>query len=172
MNVVLGSTSVDKQQLLEQFLKQKVVGVKANSEIDHQPLSEKETRDRAINRAKNALKIKPKSDLAVVMECGLEKINGVYHLVCVVAVLDGKTGKLKIGANQKRPLPKIVSQQVEGGKEFGNVIREFESKNKAKEDEELINREKSFLEALQQAFNDQTPLAKRESETNGTDSGN
>lgn len=151
MVIVLGSTSIEKKKLLEQFLKQKVETVLADSEINHQPLSESETELGAINRAKNALKLKPNCEMSIGMEGGLEKVNGIYYLVCVVAVIQSN-GTIKIGTSQKRRLPELVSKQIDEGKLFGELIREFENKNKTPEINELVTRKESFLEALKQVF--------------------
>ncbi len=163
MKIVLGSTSEAKKEILDNALKTaiagkyQIVGVSADSGVSDQPLIEDETVKGAVNRAKNAFKQVSDADFAVGLEGGLHKANGSdYFLVCGVAIVDN-TQKVYIGLGGQLELPKEVSNSIKNGEQFGEVIREYEAKNKNDENasllvESLISREASFTQAINNAY--------------------
>jgi len=154
MKIVLGSKSEDKKEILkkafkELHLKPVVESVEVDSEITDQPLDKETTHKGAVNRARNARKIKPNADLWVGLEGGLHDYGEGYHLVTIVCLID-QCGKEYLGNGTEIALPKTVSQRVKKGEQFGHAIREYAKDHKI--DENLITREIPFAEAVQNAY--------------------
>ena len=164
MKILLGSTSEQKinivRHVFDQEVKAEIIPCKIESEVTDQPLDFETTKKGAINRTRNALesyKLKDE-DFAIGLEGGLEKIDGLFNMVCV-AVIMNRAGRMSVGKSEFLPLPRIVSDRVISGEQFGVVIREFNNtidKTTAPEVfnqvAELISREKSFEVAIRVAY--------------------
>ncbi len=153
MKILIGTTSEQKIGIVKNVLKSKninaeIIPVEVNSDIVDQPLDEETTMQGSINRALNATKQNKDTDydFSIGLEGGLVLINDNFNLVCAVSIVD-KNQNIFTGISQKTPLPQKVSERVKNGEQFGIVIRELE-----KETSELINRTKSFSEALENAL--------------------
>ena len=59
------------------------------------------------------------------MEGGLVDVDGLYHLLCVVSIINPK-GAVYTGLSKKLPLPITVSDNVKNGAQFGVEIRKYE----------------------------------------------
>lgn len=154
MKVVLGSINPDKAKIVENSFKEirlevEIVAVEASSGVTHQPLDRETTLKGAVNRAKSARKIEPRSDFWLGLEGGLQDCEGLYNLV-TFACLISKTGENFIGEGQEIPLPKKVSDDIRKGGRFGEVIREFSKSHKI--DENLITRFTPFTQAIQNSY--------------------
>jgi|GEM_PF-1542638 len=158
-NIFLGTTSQAKLNIVKSLLGENynIIPVGVDSGITDQPLDEDTTIRGAINRAKRAIKSDQAYEFSIGLEGGLTKINGLYYLVCVAALID-HFGNIYLGISNKLPLPKKVSDEVEKEKQFGEVIREFMKDTKETSPlfidhiQELIDRKKSFSEALNNAL--------------------
>jgi len=158
-NIFLGTTSQAKLDIVKSLLGENynVIPVNVDSGITDQPLDEDTTIRGAINRAKRAIKPDQVYEFSVGLEGGLVKINRLYYLVCVVALID-HFGNIYLGISNKLPLPKEVSNEIENGKQFGEAIREFMKNTKetapsfVEHIQELIDRKKSFSKALNSAL--------------------
>lgn len=163
MKIALGSLSEQKAGIAERALRvfgaSQIVGVDVSSGVTDQPLDERTTIEGALNRARRALGMHPDASAGLGLEAGLVDIDGVFNLLCVAAVVT-PAQVTSIGKNSKMiPLPRIVSDDVRSGKQFGEEIRAYLKDNKTKMDmgeialiEELINREQSFESAIVDAF--------------------
>lgn len=154
MKIILGSESKDKEKILtnsfsELNLNVEIEGVKVDSEIDSQPLDKEVTRSGAVNRAKNARKLKPSADFWVGLEGGLHDYGEGYHLVTYAYLLD-KEGDGFEGKGEEIHLPLEVSKRVRNGEWFGDVIREYAKNNEI--DNNLITRLSPFTNAVQNAY--------------------
>jgi inosine/xanthosine triphosphatase len=162
--ILLGTTSKSKLDIIRSVFDSgyEIIPVEVKSGITDQPLDEDTTIEGAVNRAKNAtVSSQQEYEFSIGLEGGLEKINNLYYLVCVAALIDQK-GNVYIGISNKLPLPRDVSEDVEKGKQFGESIREFMKnlqKNSAKHStqliehiQELIDRKKSFSMAINTAL--------------------
>ena len=157
--ILLGTTSDAKLNIIKDIVKDSynVVPVDVDSGISDQPLDEETTIQGAINRAKQATLETHDYEFSIGLEGGLSKINGIYCLVCVSAIVD-KKDNVYIGVSNKLPLPKEVSEKVLRGEQFGEVIREFMKNTKEVAPEfldhirELIERKKSFTSAFRTSF--------------------
>ena len=157
--ILLGTTNETKFKIIKDFIKDSynIVPVNVDSGISDQPLDEETTIQGAINRAKQATHKMQNYEFSIGLEGGLSKINGIYCLVCVSAIVD-KKDNVYIGVSDKLPLPKEVSKRVFRGEQFGEVIREFMKNTKETAPEfldhiqELIERKKSFTSAFRTSF--------------------
>jgi len=158
MKVALGSISESKLKYVKNFFHEKglaleLVPTKVASGISDQPLSEEETVTGAINRAINAFE--SGVAIAIGLEGGLHAIKSRYYLVCAAAIHTGE-GNTYIGVSGKLPLPLKVSEVVKKGAKFGKAIRKYEFENESAElhglIDELISREMSFAQAIENAF--------------------
>lgn len=161
--ILLGTTSQSKLEIVKSVLQTnyEIVPVNVESGVVDQPLNEDTAIKGAVNRAKNAVGFSQEYEFSIGLEGGLEKINDLYYLVCVVALVDQR-GNVYIGISDKLPLPKEVSKRIGKGEQFGAVIREFmkniqsNSLNNStpliEHIQELIDRKKSFSMALNTAL--------------------
>jgi non-canonical (house-cleaning) NTP pyrophosphatase len=158
-NIFLGTTSQAKLDIVKSLLGENynVIPINVDSGTTDQPLDEDTTIQGAITRAKRAVNSDQVYEFSVGLEGGLTKINGLYYLVCVAALID-RSSNVYLGISNKLPLPKEVSNKIENGKQFGKIIREFRDKTKETAPsfieyiQELIDRKKSFSEALTTAL--------------------
>ncbi|MFX1565330.1 MAG: inosine/xanthosine triphosphatase [Promethearchaeota archaeon] len=91
MHVVLGSQNPVKQEAVRQafelyFDEVSVISVGVNSGVQPFPMSESETLQGAINRAKSAHKEKPQANFAIGIEGGLTQFNNTYYIQAIAAV--------------------------------------------------------------------------------------
>lgn len=161
--VLLGTTSQSKLDIVRSTLQSdyEIIPVDVESGIPGQPLDENITIEGAINRAKNATNSSQEYIFSIGLEGGLEKINDLYYLLCVVALVD-RNGSVYIGISNKLPLPREVSECIGNGEQFGVAIREFmkniqnnslnNSTQLIEHVQELVDRKKSFLIALNTAL--------------------
>ncbi len=154
MKVILGSKNTDKIKILknalaEIHLEAEVFGIEVDSQIANQPLDKEVTQMGAINRARNARKIKPDADFWFGLEGGLHDYGEGYHLV-TFACLINKSGNQFIGEGEEIHLPEEVSKKIKNGGWFGDAIREYAKDHKI--DENLITRLSPFKQAAQNAY--------------------
>lgn len=160
MKILIGTTSDQKIEIIKKVLDKSgvtydAVPYKVESGIVDQPIDEGTTIQGSINRATNAVQLNGNDeyDLAVGLEGGLCMINDLYHLVCVVSIVN-KDKRVFTGVSRKTPLPRVVSERINRNEQFGDVIRGFEKEIDAKNEDiielttELVNRTKSFSEAF------------------------
>lgn len=160
MKIVLGSTSQDKKDIMEEALLPhlndfEIILAEVDSGIKEQPLGQDQVVEGAKNRAREALKKFSGAEFSLGLEGGLEKIDGNFFLICA-AVIHAK-GKYFTGLGSKLALPVKVSQEIDRGGFFGKVIREFKEENKNNESllllvNSLISREELFTEAIRNAY--------------------
>jgi len=161
MKIALGSTSEDKKKILTDVLfrfniKPVIIGVDVDSMIADQPFGEETIIKGAINRAKGAFSRVQDCDFSIGLEGGLSLIEDNYFLVCVAVIIDN-VGKKYIGLSSKLSLPRIVSERIKKGEQFGQVIREFEKNNRNSENilsvvSNLIKRDVAFKEAITNSY--------------------
>jgi non-canonical (house-cleaning) NTP pyrophosphatase len=162
MIILLGSESAQKKEVLRSALWEllacglEVVPFPAASSVADQPLDTATTVRGSRNRALDAAaRYEGKFDFSFGMEGGLELVDGLYHLVCAVTVLDCE-GRMETGMSALRSLPLAVSESVGAGRSFGRAMRahaaqlsDQEEKRKAAE---LIDRTQPFTEAIRAAW--------------------
>jgi len=127
MKIVVGSTNPVKTDAVKQaaasFYTQTTIeikGVRVGSGVAEQPLSDKEMITGAKNRAQAALKAEPEADLAVGLEGGLHKIDGVWYGRSWMAVTD-RSGRFGVGASASVAVPERMMELVHAGKDMKEV---------------------------------------------------
>ncbi len=96
-----------------------VQSIETTSGVTHQPMNDTETRQGAINRARNARKNQSHADFWVGIEGGIEEINGdMYAFAWIVILSKLLTGSSRSGSFL---LPKKVADLVRQGIELGEA---------------------------------------------------
>jgi len=149
MKILLGSDSESKFNTLKEVIpRENIVPLAVNPDITEQPLDIETTTKGSVNRARNAIQAyRSDFDYSVGMEAGLEMVDSIYNLVCIVSLID-KKGKVMTTQSGYVPLPKEVSDAVTRGEEFGTAVRDYQKKENSTVVKELISRQGSFLQAL------------------------
>lgn len=126
MLVVIGSTNPVKiaavKSAFEKVWPKKEFifkGIKVDSGVSHQPMSDAEAIVGARNRAVIAMK-KSKADFGVGLEGGLQKINGKWF-DCGWIVIADKNGIEGIGSSIKMQTPDKMMRLIIKGRELGEV---------------------------------------------------
>jgi len=162
MIILLGSDSLQKIGILQGYLEDVLEGdfgivpLRVASGISQQPLSKEETREGAINRAYRAAEqFGEHYHYSFGLEAGLESIGGLYHFICVTAIVY-PDGSLGIGESSPVPLPGDASERVMSGEYLGTIIRDYRDLSAGAEEravvEDLINRRKGFIQAISKAW--------------------
>lgn len=140
MKVGVGSENpVKLQSVKEAFQKVwpkrkfKVIGVKVDSGVSSQPMSDEESITGATNRARKALK-KIKADFGVGLEGGIHKI-GRRWFDCGWIVVTDKNGKDGVGSSARVETPAIFVEMIMGGTELGDVDDKWFKKKHSKQKE-------------------------------------
>lgn len=125
--IVLGTTNQAKRAAVVLATGQEPECVKVPSGISDQPLSEQETIQGAINRAKNALLESTSAEIGLGLEGGLhydEEFTKQWYLLSVCAAWDGN--RLYIGKGLYFPIPNQVGERVKTeGIELKTVIDQY-----------------------------------------------
>lgn len=96
-----------------------VQGISASSGVSDQPMSDQETLQGAINRAKNAQALHPNADYWVGLEGGVERRgDSLYCFAWAVVVSQDKQGQGRTATFQ---LPDEVAKLVYAGDELGDA---------------------------------------------------
>ena len=111
-----------------------VEGLNVSSDVDPQPVGDKQTLTGATNRAKNAKTIFPEADFWVGIEGGVDELQGDMYAFAWVVVLDreGKMGKAKTSTFF---LPEAVAKLVRSGVELGEADDRVFRKENSKQNE-------------------------------------
>jgi len=127
MKVVIASCNPVKIRAVEaafslQFPGQRIEYVAASVEsgVSDQPMSDKETRTGARNRALNAGKLIPDTDFRVGLEGGIETM-GEYLVAFAWMAVQGPDGRIGEARTVTLPLPPAVRELVEQGIELGDA---------------------------------------------------
>jgi inosine/xanthosine triphosphatase len=106
------------------------------SGVSAQPLSDKETRQGAINRAKHALE-KEQADIGIGLEGGVMEIDGELWL-CNWGALVDRGGTVITASGARIPLPAEVAEGIRDGRELGDVMVEYTGKRNIRHQEGAI----------------------------------
>ena len=128
----------------------KKLGIIERKGVLDQPFSSEETRNGAINRAKNT-SIATNADFSFGLEGGVEEIDGIMYCVNWGAVAL-KNGTIYTAAGASFMLPEEIAVQLREGRELGPVMDRFTSKKNIRHHEGavgiftsgLINRKQMF----------------------------
>jgi inosine/xanthosine triphosphatase len=98
-----------------------VVGVEVASGVLSQPMSEEETRQGALNRAKASLTI---ADFGVGIEGGVQEVGDKLFECAWVAVVSAK-GEVGLGGGLYFELPEKIANRIRAGEELGPIMQEL-----------------------------------------------
>ncbi|PFA69648.1 inosine/xanthosine triphosphatase [Bacillus sp. AFS015802] len=160
LKVAIGTTNPAKVQAIqkafqEQYGEVQFQCMKTESYVSEQPLSDQETIEGAINRAKNVLKVTD-SDIGIGLEGGVsEALYGMF--VCNWGALVDRQGNEIIGGGARISLPKEISMELKAGKELGPLMDEYTQRTGIRKKEGaigvftngLITREAMFLHVVE-----------------------
>lgn len=99
-------------------------GVEVSSGVADQPMSDEETIEGAVNRAKAALEIIPEAEYGVGLEGGLQQV-GNYWFDCGWVAVVSRQGDVGIGSSIKMITPPKMMEKISQGMELGLVIDEI-----------------------------------------------
>jgi inosine/xanthosine triphosphatase len=130
--VKIGCTDAGFHQALNTaFL---VEGLNVSSDVEAQPVGDKQTLTGATNRAKNAKSVFPEADYWVGIEGGVDEFQGDMYAYAWVVIIDrdGRVGKAKTAAFF---LPEAVARLVRSGVELGEADDRVFRKENSKQNE-------------------------------------
>ncbi len=104
--------------------------------VAEQPIGNEETRQGAINRARQLVELID-GDIGIGLEGGVFQIDEIMY-VCNWGALVTKSGELYTATGAGVPLPEEVSAQIREGKELGPVMDVFTNKNGIRHEEGAI----------------------------------
>ncbi|MBM7554922.1 DUF84 family protein [Thalassobacillus pellis] len=128
-----------------------VEGVMVESKVSAQPFSDEETMEGAINRARECAKMK-KSVFGLGLEGGVMEIEDELYLCNWGALIDTQEN-LYMASGARIPLPDKIKNELEKGRELGDVMDEYAEKQEIRKREgaigiftnAAINREEMFV---------------------------
>lgn len=163
VRIAVGSTNPAKVEPVREAVARHFPGavlipVAVDSGVSDQPMSENETLQGALERARNAL-IAARADYGVGIEGGIMPVGGIWFggSWAVVVRRDGTTG---LGASARFQVPDAVEAAMRAGREMGSVVDELAGREgTAKEDGAMglltrgaVTRRTATLQALHFAF--------------------
>ncbi|WP_413469220.1 DUF84 family protein [Rossellomorea aquimaris] len=128
LKVAIGTTNPAKVQAIKKAFQEQYGEVhfeclKTESHVSEQPMSDQETIEGALNRAKIVLKTTG-SDVGIGLEGGVsESLYGMF--VCNWGALVDRDGTEIIGGGARISLPNEISNEIKAGKELGPLMDEY-----------------------------------------------
>lgn len=132
MIVVLGSTNPTKLQAVKNtftkhFKDVKVIQISTESGVADQPLTETETFQGALNRARNSLKSVKNADFGIGIEGGLDQKSFGWFEQSIIVIIN-RQGLTGVGSTGGLVLPKKFIKEIKKGKNLEEVIdRHFQT---------------------------------------------
>lgn len=131
-----------KNVFLRVWPKAKFKSVKLNSIVSDQPIGDQETIKGAIYRARTAMKATAsnaagRADFGVGIEGGGKKIDDQWYTLAWCAIVNKKR-QISLGGGAIMPLPVIVGERLERGKELGPIMDSLTGRNNVKKQKGAI----------------------------------
>ncbi|MEK4486771.1 DUF84 family protein [Psychrobacillus sp. FSL H8-0484] len=104
--------------------------------VSDQPMSNEETRQGAINRAKQ-LMVQADAHFGIGLEGGVQEIDGTMY-ICNWGALATNDGEVYTATGAGVPLPEEIAIQLREGAELGPVMDVYTNKNDIRHDEGAI----------------------------------
>ncbi|MFB5088061.1 DUF84 family protein [Psychrobacillus sp. PGGUH221] len=105
--------------------------------VSNQPMSDEETRQGAINRAKHLMVENVDAEFGIGLEGGVKEIDGTMY-VCNWGALVTKGGRVFSATGAGVPLPNEIAVLLKAGSELGPIMDVFTNKNDIRHDEGAI----------------------------------
>lgn len=151
MKIVVGSTNPSKVNAVKNnFEDADVVGIEVGSKVSSQPYSDEETFEGAVNRARECAK-SSKGCLGIGLEGGVMELENELYLCNWGALVDEKENTFT-ASGARIPLPEEVANELQKGKELGDVMDGFAQRSGVSLNEgaigvftnEVVNRTEMF----------------------------
>lgn len=128
MNIAIGTTNKAKigavEVIVQQFFNHaEFTYYQAASDVSEQPRTNEETRQGAINRAKNTM-VATGAPLSFGLEGGVTEIEGIMY-VCNWGALVLDDGTVFTAAGAQIVLPEEIAGEIRNGKELGPVMEAY-----------------------------------------------
>lgn len=121
MNIVVGSKNPTKVEAARAvFASHSIVSFDAPSNVSPQPITDEETREGAINRAKQCAS-NDEADLGIGLEGGVMEVDGELFL-CNWGALVTKGEKIYTASGARIALPREFAKELHSGKELGSLM--------------------------------------------------
>lgn len=156
MRIIIGSTNKAKVSAVKRiFPDAEIEEMKVNSGVNPQPVSDEETRQGAINRAKNS-KDQIKGSYGIGLEGGVMYVKNQLYL-CNWGALVTPENVCFTASGARILLPQKISTQLAQGMELGEVMREWTKKEDIRQNlgavgvftNKIISREAMFAHVVQ-----------------------
>jgi inosine/xanthosine triphosphatase len=126
LTIAVGTTNKPKVSAVKESFKNtacSIIEEPVPSNVSAQPMSDEETLQGAINRARACQK-KQNSDIGIGLEGGVMEIGSQMYLVSWGA-LATKNDKIFVACGARFPIPDEVSVELKQGKELGEVMDKY-----------------------------------------------
>ena len=125
MKIAVGTKNKAKVGAVETIVRQyfpeaKIESIDVASDVSVQPFSNEETRQGAINRARNTFS-QTNADLSFGLEGGVDEIDGTMYC-CNWGAVVLKDGSVFSSSGAQFALPEVIAEQLRVGKELGPVM--------------------------------------------------
>lgn len=125
MKVAVGTKNKAKVGAVEAIVKQffpeaTIESIDVPSDVSIQPFSNEETRQGAINRARNTM-MKTNADITFGLEGGVDEIEGTMYC-CNWGAVNLKDGTVIASSGAQFALPEEIARELRIGKELGPVM--------------------------------------------------
>jgi inosine/xanthosine triphosphatase len=165
MKIAVGTTNEAKMRSVRIALDKlgfayTLEGVKVDSKVNAQPLSEDETIKGAITRAKETSKEIKGTEYTIGIESGIQKINQKYFecgWICVIQTFDEKIG---LASSNRYEVSNVLMEKINSGLELSAAIEGILGLENVGSStgmsgiitNGLINRDDSYVDAIILAF--------------------
>jgi inosine/xanthosine triphosphatase len=135
MKIAIGSTNPTKIQAAERSARKvwpdaEFVAVAVPSGVAEQPMSDEETIQGALNRAREALTVAA-ADVGIGVEGGVDDSPMGMFATGWAVVVDNQ-GTVGIGGSGRLPLPESIAARIRAGGELGPVMDQFAGRSNLK----------------------------------------
>lgn len=114
------------------------INIEVPSLVSSQPMSNEETRQGAINRAKQLMEMEPSDALfGIGLEGGVHEIEDTMY-ICNWGALATNNGEVFTATGAGVPLPKEIADRLRAGGELGPVMDVYTSSNDIRHEEGAI----------------------------------
>lgn len=153
MKVAVGTKNKAKVQAVKavvtQFYGASIETLAVASDVSEQPMTNEETRQGAINRARHA-RNEGNADLGFGLEGGVTLIDGQLYICNWVALATPQ--RIYTAAGAQLPLPPIVADAVLAGEELGPVMERYAQQKDVRQNQGAIGIFTDGLVTRQQMF--------------------
>ncbi|TQR09695.1 DUF84 family protein [Psychrobacillus soli] len=143
MNIFIGTTNKAKTKAVQTISRiyypdASFINKEVESLVFAQPMSNEETRQGAINRAKQLMELPNSDDLfGIGLEGGVQEIEGSLY-ICNWGALVANNGEVFTATGAGIPLPNEIAVQLRTGAELGPVMDVYTNRKGIRHDEGAI----------------------------------